>query len=47
MEERVSKLAGLYSDEFIFVINNLLELNANRRSSILELQDVITKFWSK
>jgi|JI6StandDraft_1071083.scaffolds.fasta_scaffold14626_4 hypothetical protein len=47
LEERINRLTGLYSDEFIFVIGNLLELNANRRSSILELQDVINKFWSK
>jgi hypothetical protein len=47
LEERVGRLAGLYSDEFIFVMNNLLEMNSNRRSSILELQDVINRFWSK
>ena len=45
LEERINKLTGLYSDEFIFVIGNLLEMNANRRSSILELQNVINRFW--
>lgn len=47
LQERLGKLEGMYSEEFVFVLVNLLELNPNRRASMLELQDVINKFWSK
>ena len=46
MMEMLDRLTERYSLEFLDTLGNILEVNPNRRASVMEIQKVLDSYWS-
>jgi hypothetical protein len=46
MLEMLDRLSETYSPEFLETLGNILEVNPNRRASLMEVQKVLDVYWS-
>lgn len=46
MVEMLDQLSETYSPEFLETLGNILEVNPNRRASLMEVQKILDVYWS-